>query len=260
MLYLSSLLQNRYPTILKQIKQHTLTKHIPNTKDIWIRDFMPIKNTANDWMLFRYYPRYLRNPKYRTLISDNHTICKALDLEYTYCDLTLDGGSVVYQDDLYFVSERILVDNPALNKTQMIRILEDTFKTDRIILLPEAPNDFTGHLDGVLSILDNKTILLNEYKDEYGNRVRHILKSHQFNIDTIPYNPYQNRTYQSAKGIYINFIKTDFTIFSPIFSQKEDDLALTKIQELYPNHHITPILCNDLAKEGGLLHCVSWED
>ncbi|MBP3944292.1 agmatine deiminase family protein [Sphingobacteriaceae bacterium WQ 2009] len=259
MLYISDLLTKRYPTITQKLNQETQVIEIPNTNDIWIRDFMPIKNTANDWILFRYFSKYLRNSKHHSLITDNKQICNELGIAYTYCDMILDGGSVVYKDDLYFVSERIIDDNPSFSKIQILTLLEDIFKTERIIILPEAPNDFTGHLDGVLSILDNKTILLNEYNDEYANRVRNILKSHQFNIDIIPYNPYQNKTYQSAKGIYINFIKTDSTILLPIFNQKEDNLALAKIQELYPNHHIATILCNDLAKEGGLLHCVSWE-
>lgn len=146
-----------------------------------------------------------------------------------------------------------------MSKAQMIKLLEEIFKTDKIIFLPEAPNDFTGHLDGVLSILDQNTILLNDYNDEYGYRVRNILKSHQFNIETLPYNPYSNKTYQSAKGIYINFIKTDHLLLTPIFKQSEDDLAINKLQDLFPKHALTPIYCNELAKEGGLLHCVSWQ-
>lgn len=259
MLHLSSLFKEKFPKKFQDITSHTAIHEIPNTKDMWIRDFMPIKNTANDWVLFRYFPKYLRNPNYHSLITDNIQICNELGIAYTYCDMILDGGSVVYKDGLYFVSERILTDNPSIHKTQITPILEDIFKTDKIIFLPEAPKDFTGHLDGVLSILDNKTILLNDYNDEYGNRVRNILKAYQFNIETIPYHPYSNKTYQSAKGIYINYVKTESHILVPIFNQKEDELALNKLHDLFPQMRIIPILCNDLAKEGGLLHCVSWQ-
>jgi len=259
MLHLSSLLKDRYPKIFQDLAYHTVIHEIPNTNDIWIRDFMPIKNTDNNWVLFHYYPKYLRNPKFQSLISDNRTICNELGLKYNYCDMILDGGSVVYKDDLYFVSERILKDNPVTSKSQIIKMLQDFFKTDIIILLPEAPNDFTGHLDGVLTILDNKSILLNEYNDEYGTRINKCLQSYNFNIETLPYNPYSNKTYQSAKGIYINYIKTNHLIFMPFFNQNEDELAVNKLRELFPKHDIVPILCTDLAKEGGLLHCISWE-
>ncbi|RZK49279.1 MAG: hypothetical protein EOO99_06370 [Pedobacter sp.] len=259
MIYFSALFKERFPDIHQQISSHMVIKYIPNTQDIWIRDFMPITNTELEYILFRYYPKYLNYPKYHSLITGNTQICNELDIAYTYSDLILDGGSVVYNNGLYFVSERILVDNPSFSKNQIIQILEGLFKTDIVILLPEAPNDFTGHLDGVISILDHNTILMNDYNDEYGYRVRNILKSQQFDIETLPYNPYSNKTYQSAKGIYINFIKTDHLLLTPIFKQREDDLAINKLQDLFPKHVLAPIYCNDLAKEGGLLHCISWE-
>lgn len=260
MLYHSGLFKEKYPNIFHEMNKQAVIKEIPNTKDIWIRDFMPIKNTTNEWVLFRYFPKYLRNAKFSSFITDNRRICGELNIEYTYSKIILDGGSVVYKNNLYFVSERILLDNPSINKTHIIKTLEDILKTDKIILLPEAPNDFTGHLDGVLSILDNKTILLNDYKVEYSDSIYKILKAHHFNIELIPYNPYSNKTYQSAKGIYINYIEKNNLLLVPIFNQVEDDLAIKKLSELFPQKCIIPILCNDLAKEGGLLHCISWDD
>lgn len=260
MIYISVLFKERYHQINKEIARFTEVKEIPNTNDIWIRDFMPIKNTDQEWVLFRYFPKYLSNPKYHSLITDNRSICVEQNIAYTYSDIILDGGSVVYKDGLYFVSERILLDNPSWNKTQLHKALEILLKTDNIIFLPEAPNDFTGHLDGIMTILDDKTILINDYQDEYREKIFNRLKGHNFNLETIPYNPYANKSYQSAQGIYINYIKTENYIFAPIFEKKEDELALTKIERIYPKHKVIPILCNKLALQGGILHCVSWQD
>lgn len=47
MLYLSALLKTRYPAVYAQIKaacerfEQTLDE-VPETRDIWVRDFMPI--------------------------------------------------------------------------------------------------------------------------------------------------------------------------------------------------------------------------
>lgn len=215
--------------------------------------------TNNEWILFKYFPKYLKNPKFRSLICDNQNICKELGIKYSYINLILDGGSVVYQDDLYFVSERILSDNHTLSKTQIIKNLEEIFKTEKIILIPEMSNDFTGHLDGVMTILDYRTILINNFQNPYKDQINSILQKNKFNIEILSYNPYSNKTYHSAKGIYINYIKTDKLIFAPIFKQNEDELVLSKLQLLYPSLFLIPILCSDLAKAGGLLHCVSWE-
>ena len=260
MLYLSSLFQERYPKIFLGIAKHIPTQQIPNTKDIWLRDFMPIKNTSNEWVLFRYYPKYLRNKKYQSLISDNQNICNKLNIQYMQSSIILDGGSVVHKNNIYFVSERVLQDNPKLSKVDVLSALEHTFKTDHIILIPEAPNDFTGHLDGVLSILNAQTILVNNYLDDYSKLLHKRLNTYHFNIEQLPYNPYSNKTYQSAQGIYINFIETDSLLIVPIFNQKEDESALLKLSQCFPKLSIIPILCNDLAKEGGLLHCISWQD
>ena len=110
-----------------------------------------------------------------------------------------------------------------------------------------------------MTILDDKTILINNFQNPYKDQIQSILKKHKFNIEILPYNPYSNKTYLSAKGIYINYIKTDKLIFAPIFNQNEDELVLSKLQLVYPSLFLIPILCSDLAKAGGLLHCVSWE-
>lgn len=54
------------------------------------------------------------------------------------------------------------------------------------------------------------------------------------------------------------FFKLECTV--PTFNQAEDHLVLNKLNTLYSKKNIIPILCNNLAQEGGLLHCVSWEE
>lgn len=259
MLYISSLFQERYNHIYQQLENNIETIQIPNTKDIWIRDFMPIRNTDNEYILFRYFPKYLQAPKYQHLISDNKAICDLIKIDVLPSSIILGGGAVVYKNEVYFISQRVFDDNPQYSSIQLQNKLSKLLKTEKLIFLPEAPQDFTGHLDGVIAILDEKIILLNHYQGEYGETIQNIIKKHDFEIELLPYNPYKNKTYQSAKGIYINFIETEKQLFVPVFNQTEDQSALSKLSSLFPHKKITPLLCNDLAKEGGLLHCVSWE-
>ncbi|WP_164121923.1 agmatine deiminase family protein [Sphingobacterium sp. xlx-130] len=258
MLYISELLENRYPSVGRCLKQVTEIGTIPKTKDIWVRDFMPIRNRQDEWILFQYFPKYLQNPKYRSLITDNKDVCSQMGLECTYSSLILDGGSVVYRDMLYFVSERVLKDNAKFSQIQIRDILISLFKTDQVILLPEEPNDFTGHLDGVLVILDHKTILMNDGQDEYNEQLRKTLMHYGFEVELLPYSAHKNRTYQSAKGVYMNYVADESHICVPVFGEKTDEVVLKRLSSLYPAHSITPIDCNELAKEGGLLHCISW--
>ncbi len=259
MIHISSLIKSHYPLLFQNLKNLVHLQEITNTKDIWVRDLMPIRNTQGKWILFKYFPKYLQNPKYHHLISDNQSICKDLGIEYEYVNIILDGGSVVYKNDLYFVSERVFTDNPKLSKENITEILKEKFKTENLHFIPAMEKDFTGHLDGVLYIINENRILINDGQDEYTENLKVKLKGLGFSVEFLPYNPYQNKTYQSARGIYINFIEIDSKILLPVFKLTEDELAIKKLENVFPNKEICSIDCNDLAKEGGLLHCISWD-
>ncbi|OYD45432.1 hypothetical protein CHU00_12365 [Sphingobacterium cellulitidis] len=258
MIFVSSLLKDKYSSIFNDLKKNVQVKEIPNTKDIWIRDFMPIWSNNNSWVLFQYFPKYLRNPKFQNLISDNRSICNQLGIDYQYSEIILDGGSVVYFKDIFLVSDRIYQDNPSLSKQQIRTSLENLFHSDKIIIVPAIDHDFTGHLDGILTIIDSNLVLINDFQEEeYKNQLIKLI-SPIFDIEFLPYNPYKNRTYQSAKGVYMNFIETTDFVLVPVFKQIEDELAIDKLNALYSKKTIVPINCNELAIEGGLLHCISW--
>lgn len=260
MLHVSDRLKNSYASIFQAMAPHSPITEVPQTADIWVRDFMPIRNTKDKWTLFRYYPRYLQNPTYKDLISDNQQICQSLHIDFQYVELIVDGGSVVYKGNTYFISDRVLKDNRNLSKSHIKALLENALETDRVIFLPEAKNDFTGHLDGVLTFINQDTILLNDYREqEYKTQISQVLLENGFQIELLPYNPYKNTSYQSAAGIYVNYIETIDKLIVPIFQQNEDELAIQQLEALFPHKTVITILCNDLAKEGGLLHCVTWD-
>lgn len=260
MLYISTLFRTRYESIYKELLQHIEMGELQNTNDIWARDFMPIKSTSGKWILFRYFPQYLKDPRQHHLISDNQRVCDHLALEYQYSELILDGGSVVYCGTTYFVSERVLTDNHKWTRAAIEQELKTLFETDNVYLLPPAPDDFTGHLDGVIAFVDENTLLLSDFQDDYGQTIAAILNSLDKTVHLLPYNPYQNRTLQSAKGVYINYVKSGKHILLPVFKLPEDEKAIDILTTSFPNHNIIPIYCNTLATQGGLLHCISWEE
>lgn len=259
MLYLSPLLKERYPNIFQEIKEHVPISELPLTNDIWVRDFMPIKNANGHWVLFRYFPKYLQAPQHHPYISDNKKICDAIGLAYTYSDIILDGGSIVYHGDMYCISERVYQDNVHIPKADLYQQLQTLLQTDNVHILPCDPDDFTGHLDGIITFIDDHTILLNDGKEAYLVELRNYFSRLGKKIISVPFNPYTNRTLQSAKGIYINFVISESVLLLPVFNLPEDEKAITLLTSVYPNYTIVPILCNKLATQGGLLHCVSWE-
>ena len=62
---------------------------------------------------------------------------------------------------------------------------------------------------------------------------------------------------------YLNFLKVPGAVLLPCLSRgakcDNDQAAIEKFQELFPDDEIIPIYAKPLIKRGGGLHCVTWE-
>jgi agmatine deiminase len=47
-------------------------------------------------------------------------------------------------------------------------------------------------------------------------------------------------------------------IFVPQFGFKEDESVIKILSSKFQKSKIVPVLCNEIAKEGGILNCISW--
>lgn len=74
----------------------------------------------------------------------------------------------------------------------------------------------------------------------------------------LPYNVYDNKSNDQANGDYINFLQMENVIFVPVFDFKEDDEALRIIEACFPNQKVIRVESNELAEQGGILNCISW--
>ena len=75
-------------------------KFISNTKDIWVRDFMPVKTGSGKYISFRYEPSYLYGyPELRTDYRKDIAREQGLS-DVTYSDINLDGGKAFSQNKM----------------------------------------------------------------------------------------------------------------------------------------------------------------
>jgi agmatine/peptidylarginine deiminase len=75
------------------------------------------------------------------------------------------------------------------------------------------------------------------------------------------YHPDDNPTDLDATGIYINYLRAGDCLFVPVFGgalEENDAAALATLSGLHTGCRMFPVNCSDIAKLGGLLHCVSW--
>ena len=233
-------------------------KLLNKTKDIWLRDFMPVRTRSGKYVSFRYEPSYLKdNPDLKTDFKAD--VLSQLDLpDLTFSDINLDGGNVVFSPskEKVIISNRVFLENPGRSEAEMIRELENLLEAD-VIIIPSLKSDMTGHADGMVRFLDEKTVLVNRPLSPHGfeTKVKKALCSSGFAVLDFPFVLSGN---DSAVGCYLNFLLTNEAVFLPVFRIPEDKSALKEAQGIFGLPSVA-VPVRELAEAGGCLNCISWE-
>ncbi len=230
---------------------------LDGTHDIWLRDFMPVQIRDGSFVSFRYEPSYLENePELRSNFKNDLSL--QFPFSVVYSDINLDGGNVVFSPskEKAVISDRILKENPNYTQAQLIKTLKRQLKA-QIILIPSLKNDMTGHADGMIRFVDENTVIGNCVPSKNGleRRIKAVL--YDYKIDVIDF-PYYSSSNNSAIGCYLNFLETERYIFMPVFGNELDGKAIASAKGIFTKM-IVPININEIAKEGGVLNCISWE-
>lgn len=237
---------------------------LPGTRDIWVRDFMPVRNGAGEWVAFSYDPSYLRDcPHRRTVVAE--TMEHRLALEIRYVPLRLDGGNVIFSPSRQqaVVSERVFSENPGLTTGQVIHQLEEALAAEAIFI-PDLPEDLTGHADGMVRFLDDHTALGNKSVGDGAleAEIRRILAGHGIEVLDFPYyetDRINAEGVRSAEGSYLNYLETEHHLFLPVFRTAAKDAEAIRAAEGIFGKKVVPVDCRRIARMGGGLHCVTWE-
>jgi len=236
---------NRYNYEVKTLKQ---------TKDIWIRDFMPIL-FDNKAIQYQYMPDYLIEDEanHRYLTNPELPI-KEMGLKTVKLELILDGGNVVKYNGTVIMTDKVFTENSDLFQED----LKKKFPfIKRLIVIPRDPDveEIYGHADGMVRFISDNHLLVNsQYTKTFKKKLHTVLKENGFKITELQVK--ENTKY--AWG-YINFLHLDSLIIQPSIDKVNDTCVKEQLETLYPN--VTVELCDAkaLAKKGGVFNCVSWE-
>ncbi len=263
MIYFSSLLKSpRYRPFDERISAALDEESIPfsyieNTKDIWIRDFMPVRTKSGKYISFRYEPGYLENDE--NLRTDFRDIEDSVPVKAVFSDINLDGGNAVFSPlkEKVIISDRVLQENPDRQETELKAELEKLLEAE-VIIIPSLKSDMTGHADGMVRFVDESTAICNQtpYKSglEYG--IKTELKKHCIDVEDFPY---FDSPKISAVGSYLNYLETKKVIILPVFGHIMDNEAVSAANSMFQKK-IVPVRCEEIAQAGGCLNCISWEN
>ena len=148
-------------------------------------------------------------------------------------------------------------ENPSKSKVELTAKLEKLLEAS-LIIIPSLKSDMTGHADGMVRFADENTVITNAPLSPYGfeTKVKKSLQNCGFNVIDFPY--FYSKG-DSAVGCYLNYLATEKSIFLPVFGVDTDNEAIELAKNIFYKT-IIPVNINEIAKYGGLLNCISWED
>ena len=267
--YFSRLLGEQYPDLLERLTQ-ILRSHkvevrlLEGTKDIWARDYCPVQIEANRFLKFRYDPDYLKEDKYRHLVTGDEVIEQLRDLgAIEKSEIVLDGGNVVTSGRLVVLTDKVFQENPKRRRRNLQQELAGLLGAEGCIIIPTEPLDYIGHADGVVRFLTENLVVVNDYKGmdrSYRCRLHRALARHGLEVIPCPswVSDMTRKGIASAVGNYVNFLRVGNLVMLPAYEDQRDEKARRALEQADLGLTIVPVLCRNLAEKGGVLQCVSW--
>ena len=270
-LYLADTLPKMYPIfhsrLVKLLNELKIdTSYLPDTKDIWAVDYMPLQKNRDLFQQFTYRPDYLlKTEKDRKTMSDAAKILEKIGFNPTKIpksDILLDGGNLVAYNNKAFICDKIFKENKQMEKNKLINDLKSLLELKEIYFLPQHKEDEIGHADGMVRFINEDTVIINDLSGDYKyyqKNFKSIIDQSNLKCEKIPYNPYKNEGLD-ATGIYINYLQIGKNIIVPKFNIDEDEEAEKRFKEIFPTpgFKVSMLESCEIAKEGGILNCISW--
>ncbi len=252
-----------YKKIAKILDKHNI-RHglLKNTGNIWCRDFMPVQLDIDEFVQFRYEPSYLKG--YMEFNTSPQDVCATNNINPVFSQINLDGGNIVNWSDKAIISSRIFKENPEYpDKRKLVSHIEKLLDV-QVIVIPDIKSDFTGHADGMVRFVNNKTILGNDRNTEFAywkKKMDVVLKEFGFEYIDIPFFEYKDKKFpDSAIGCYVNYLEVGNVIILPIFKVDGNyDVEVYELfKDIFPDRTIEVVNVNDIGVYGGLLNCITW--
>ncbi|MDR2719721.1 MAG: agmatine deiminase family protein [Nitrososphaerota archaeon] len=248
--------------------------------DVWFRDYGPtfIINNNQQKLAMVNWIFNAWGDKYDELIKDKYipkVINKTLQLPCFSPPIVMEGGSFdVNGKGTLLTTEQCLLNtnrNPSLTRADIENYLKNHLGITHFIWLKNGicGDDTDGHIDDLARFVNPSTIVC-AYEDNPDNQNYAALKGNYEILKTatdqngnplniiklpMPDNIIDDECLLPAS--YTNFYIGNTKILMPTFNHKNDALAMTILQELFPNRKIIGIDCTYLVNGYGTIHCIS---
>ncbi len=270
--YISNKLKDFYPGTYKRLtklfnEMEIEWGEVKRTKDIWIRDYMPIQISDEQFLVYHYNPDYLKATGKKHL-TNSQTIFKSVlrDAQWEDIEITLDGGNVIPCGNYYILTNKVFSENNKKNDDTDFELLLTEKFNSKFIFLPwhcdnpdEANADIYGHADGFVRWTGDNRVLMSNHREsnpDEASEIRWRLEIEGFEVTEMLFDvPHPNKDFNWA---YINYLQVGNKIIVPTFGIPEDKQAIKYIQEANPVCTVRGFRMRHIARNGGALHCITW--
>lgn len=226
---------------------------LPETVDIWARDFMPIQIDKETFVNYIYNPDYLQDEQ-EYITGD---VCKCYDFaKLKDIDLVIDGGNFIKCDNKIIMTDKVFLENKKKSVSEIKETIEKTFKRE-LVIIPWDRAEKYGHADGMVRFVEPGHVVINNYADFDKSLRKEIIAAlapHFPKISELQY----GKNNRSKSWAHINFLHIGNSIFVPQIGIPSDLMAIEQLEEIYTGCTIVPVEANGIVNKGGALNCVSW--
>ncbi len=275
-IYFSRKLKDQFPHIAREIEtkleeEGVKPKWLDQTNDIWVRDYMPLQMNDTYFIHYTYYPDYLMRS-----LEDRASITNPIRLEQKLliCEgkvvvnlpLILDGGNVVITDRHVIMTEKVLAENCRdrhSNENAVSNQIRKKMKLEPLFIHWNKKEKY-GHTDWLVRYLGGPTNMVIVATNEEMTMVvsisaiRKLSEAQCYDVREFKLD---NPTVNS--WAYLNYVQVNNIVLMPTVAEPTNDIeAKDKLSRLFKDANqevkIITIDCQDLIKDGGALHCISW--
>ncbi|MDQ6809236.1 MAG: agmatine deiminase family protein [Verrucomicrobiota bacterium] len=265
--------------VLDGLSADRITYYEIPTNEPWCRDHGPIFLTREDdpqlaivdWGHNAWggkYPPFDLDDVVPTRIADS------LGLRVWQGGMILEGGSIdVNGIGVLLTSESCLLNpnrNPGMSRETIEGKLRDFFGVRDILWLSRGTegDDTDGHIDNLARFVDERRVIAvieddpvdanYEPLQENFARLREMrIGGEPLEIITLPMPGRMDREGLRLPASYANFYIANDCVLLPVYGDRNDEIAINTMRDVFPTRRVTPIDCRELIWGLGAFHCLT---